>query len=174
MTRNRNLVAAAVLAALAAVAAGAEAARAADEYNLSTGTTVEGHGVALRGLDAVALAEGLAVTPGEARLTVAHDGAAYHFATEEAMARFAEDPERYMPQYGGFCALGVALGKKLDGSPRFADVVDGRLYLFLNAAVFDAYLKDKADVLAKAAQNWPDMRSRSVAETNGLKAASLR
>ena len=64
-------------------------------------------------------------------------------------------------------ALGVALGKKLDGSPRFADIVDGKLYVFLNAAVFKAYKKDKAGILAKAEKNWPGMHHRAVAEVNG-------
>ena len=170
MTRKTILLAAALTAALTA----ANAARAVDEYNVSTGTTVEGQGVALRGSDAVALAEGLAVTPGHARFTAVHDGVAYYFASEDAMTHFAADPERYMPRYGGFCALGVALGKKLDGDPRYADVVDGKLYLFLNAAVFEAYSKDKAGILAKAERNWPAMHHRSVAEVNGLETASLR
>jgi YHS domain-containing protein len=114
------------------------AALAVDEYNVSTGTTVEGQGVALRGNDTVALAEGLDVTAGHARFTAVHDGVAYYFASEETMQRFAAEPERYVPQYGGFCAFGVAKGKKLDGDPRYADVVDGKLYLFLNASVFEA------------------------------------
>ena len=84
------------------------------------------------------------------------------------MKTFAADPERYLPQYGGFCALGVALGKKLDAAPRFADIVDGKLYVFLNAAVFEAYKKGKAGTLAKAEKNWPAMHHRSVAEVNGL------
>ncbi|WMS41877.1 YHS domain-containing (seleno)protein [Acuticoccus sp. MNP-M23] len=170
MTRNSILIAAAFVGAMAS----AEAAFAADEYNVSTGTTVEGQGVALRGVDAVALAEGLDVTAGHARFTAVHDGVAYYFADEEAMTHFAADPGRYMPRYGGFCAFGVAKGKKLDGDPRYADVVDGKLYLFLNAAVFEAYSQDKAGVLAKAERNWPGMHRRSVAEVNGLETASLR
>jgi YHS domain-containing protein len=170
MTSTKILFAAAFVAALA----GADAARAVDEYNVSTGTTVDGQGVALRGTDPVALAEGPEVAPGHARFTAVHDGVAYYFASAETMARFAADPERYMPRYGGFCAFGVAKGKKLDGDPRYADVVDGKLYLFLNAAVFEAYSQDKAGVLAAAERNWPGMHHRSVAEVNGLETASLR
>ena len=171
MTKTKILLTAATI--LGAVTA-SNAALAADEYNVSTGTTVEGQGVALRGNDTVALADGLDVTPGHARFTAVHDGVAYYFASEETMQRFAADPERYLPRYGGFCAFGVAKGKKLDGDPRYADMVDGRLYLFLNAAVFEAYQQDKAGVLAKAEENWPGMHHRSVAEVNGLETASLR
>lgn len=170
MTRNSILITAAFIGAVAS----ANTAFAADEYNVSTGTTVDGQGVALRGTDTVALAEELDVTFGHARFTAVYDGVAYYFAEEDAMNRFTADPERYMPRYGGFCAFGVAKGKKLDGDPRYADIVDGKLYLFLNAAVFEAYSKDKAGVLAQAEKNWPGMHHLSVAEVNGLKTARLR
>ena len=151
---------------IGAVSAGS-AAFAVDEYNVSTGTTVSGLGVALRGDDAVALATGMEVTPGRAEFTVEHDGAAYYFSSEETMEQFATDPERYMPAYGGFCAFGVAIGMKLDASNRFADIVDGKLYVFLNAAAFGKYEEDKAGTLEKAEANWPTMHNLSVAEVNG-------
>lgn len=141
-------------------------ALAVDEYNVSTGTTLSGVGVALRGDDAVALATGLKVTPGHAEYTVEHDGVAYYFASKETMRRFEADPERYAPQYGGFCAFGVAIGMKLDASPRFADIVDGNLYVFLNAVAFEKYEEDKAGTLAQAEANWPTMRHIAVAEVN--------
>lgn len=144
------------------------AAFAVDEYNVSRGTTVDGQGVAFRGNDLVAIATGLGIVPGRAMHTHVNDGVAYYFASEEAMKMFAAAPEQYMPQFGGYCALGVAVGKKLDGSPRFADIVDGKLYVFLNAAVFEAYKKDKAGVLANAVKNWPGMHHVSVAKVNGI------
>ena len=139
-----------------------------DEYNVSKGTTVDGQGVAFRGNDLIAMSKGLGVVPGAAEFTKVHDGVAYYFASAEAAEEFAANPEKYMPQYGGYCTLGVALGKKLDGSPRFADIVDGKLYVFLNAAVFEAYKQDKTGILAKAAKAWPAMHHISVAEVNGL------
>ncbi|MGO1121268.1 YHS domain-containing (seleno)protein [Rhodovibrionaceae bacterium A322] len=155
-------------AAFVGIFSAAPAAFAVDEYNVSKGTTVDGHGVAFRGNDLVAMIDGKGVVPGQAKHTAVNDGVAYYFASEEAMEQFEAAPEKYMPQYGGFCALGVALGKKLDGSPRFADIVDGKLYVFLNDAVFETYKKDKADFLAKAAKNWPGMEHLSVADVNGL------
>lgn len=137
-----------------------------DEYNVSTGTTLSGLGVALRGNDVVALATGSKATPGHAKHTVEHDGVAYYFSTEETMKQFAANPKRYMRQYGGFCAFGVAIGKKLDAAPRFADIVDGKLYVFLNAVAFAKYKEDKAGTLAKAEQNWPAMRHVAVSAVN--------
>jgi YHS domain-containing protein len=164
MKTIKTLIAATTLIGTISAAAPAFAI---DEYNVSKGTTVDGHGVAFRGNDVVALVNGLGVVPGQAERAHVHDGVAYYFASEEAMNAFAADPETYMPQFGGYCAFGVAVGKKLDGSPRFADIVDGKLYLFLNAAVFRSYEQDKAGILAKAAENWPGMHHLSVAEVNG-------
>ena len=164
MNRMKTLIAA---ASLLGTALAATTASALDEYNVSTGTTLSGAGVALRGSDAVSLASDGTVRAGDAAFTHEHDGVAYYFASEETRKRFAEDPARYLPQYGGFCAFGVAIGKKLDADPRFADIVDGRLYLFLNAVAFEKYLADKAGTLAAAKRNWPAMHHLAVEEVNG-------
>lgn len=153
------------VALVSAVSVGS-AAFAVDEYNLSSGTTRTGERVALRGVDTVALALGLGIIDGQARFLHVHDGVAYYFASEKAKDTFASNPAAYMPQYGGYCAFGVALGKKLDASPRFADIVDGKLYVFLDAGAFELYEKDKAGTLAKAKKNWPSMHHVAVSEVN--------
>lgn len=141
-------------------------AKAADEYNVSKGTTTTGHSLALRGNDLVALTNNNSITPGFAKFTHVYDGVAYYFATNETKSQFAANPEKYLPQYGGYCALGIALGKKLDGSPRYADIVDGKLYLLLNAAVFEAYKKDKAGTIAEANKLWPTIKHLTVKDAN--------
>jgi len=151
---------------LIGAAAAAPVAFAADEYNVPSGTTVSGEGVALRGYDTVSLTLGLGITDGQAKFTHVHDGVAYYFASEATMNTFAANPEAYMPQYGGYCTFGVAKGLKLDGSPRFADIVDGKLYLFLNAAVWEAYQQDREGTWERAAKNWPGMHHLPVAEVN--------
>ncbi len=163
MKTLKTLTAAAALFAAIAIA---PAAFAADEYNVSTGTTLSGARVALRGDDAVALASGLKVVPGKAKFTVERDGVAYYFSSKETKARFAADPQRYLPKFGGFCAYGVAFGKKLDASNRYADIVYGKLYVFLNAAAFQKYKEDKARTLAKAEKNWPAMHRVAVGQVN--------
>ena len=162
MTPSKTLATTLFLATLTL----APAAFAVDEYNVSKGTTLSGAGVALRGSDAVSLASGLEVVPGDATYTAEHDGVAYYFASEETMERFAAAPDRYLPQYGGYCAFGVAIDKKLDADPQFADIVDGKLYLFLNAVAFEKYLEDKEGTLAKAEENWPAMHHLAVSEVN--------
>lgn len=155
-------------ATLLGVSVAATPAFAVDEYNVSKGTTVSGSGVALRGDDVVALATGLDVVRGDATYTYEQDGVAYYFASQETMDQFAANPEQYLPQYGGFCAFGVAVNKKLDADPHYADIVDGKLYVFLNAVAFRKYLDDKEGTLAKAEENWPAMHHVAVPEINGI------
>ena len=164
MTLIRTLVASAVSAGSIAIGMPAFAD---DEYNVSTGTTLTGAAIALRGDDVVALATGLEVKAGYAKYTVERDGVAYYFSSPETMKRFEANPELFMPQYGGFCAFGVAIGKKLDAAPRYADIVDGKLYVFLNDVAFKRYQDDKAGTLAKAEKNWPAMHHVAVEDVNG-------
>ncbi|MGB3624464.1 MAG: YHS domain-containing (seleno)protein [Henriciella sp.] len=135
-----------------------------DEYNVSTGTTTDGVPLGVHGVDTVALSTLNAVAEGEAAHTVVNDGVAYYFASEDSARRFKADPAKYKPQYGGFCAYAVALGKKLDGDPQFADIVDGKLYLFVNAAVFEKYKKDAKRTIEKADKTWPKIQHTAVAD----------
>ena len=137
---------------------------AADEYNVSTGVTAAGVPLGLHGIDSVALSTLNAVAEGDATWTVTHDGVAYYFASEASAERFSTNPAGYLPQYGGFCAFAVAKGKKFDGDPMFADIVDGKLYLFVNDAIFQTYLADKENVLRKAEEMWPKIRSTAVGD----------
>lgn len=157
----RNLPASIALAIV--LAAGASVpAHADDEYNLTNGYTLSGAGLGVHGSDPVVLSTMNAVAPGDAKLAVVHDSVTYYFASELTAERFKKDPARYLPQYGGFCAYAVALGKKLDGDPRFADIVDGKLYLFVNAMIFERYLADKDNTLRTAEEKWPTIRHRKV------------
>jgi YHS domain-containing protein len=137
-------------------------AAAEDEYNVSTGITTAGVPLGLHGVDAVALTAWNTVSEGDAQYTVVEDGVAYYFASEDSAKKFKANPAMYAPQYGGFCAYAVALGKKFDGDPRYADIVDGKLYLFVNAEIFEKYKKDSARILAKAERTWPRIEHKAV------------
>lgn len=133
----------------------ATAAFAADEYNVNNGLTLTGHPLGMHGIDPVSMFAGAAPALGDAGFTSTHDGVDYYFGSAKAQSAFDTDPTAYLPQFGGFCAFGVYVGKKLDGDVRYADIVDGKLYLFVNAAIFEKYLEDKEAVIAGADAKWP-------------------
>ncbi len=93
--------------ALAGLVAAAPAALAVDEYNVSTGMTAAGAPLGLHGVDPVAFIEENKAIEGDARYAAVHDGVAYYFASEVNAAAFAGNPDRYLPQNGGFCTFGV-------------------------------------------------------------------
>ncbi|SON57168.1 YHS domain protein [Hartmannibacter diazotrophicus] len=129
-------------------------ALAADEANVAPGLTYGGAPLGLHGADPVALLDQGTNAEGIADYAATHDGVAYYFASEEHLKAFEANPARYAPQYGGFCAFGVSVGKKFDGDPNFAAVLNDKLYVFLNEGVYKAYLKDQAGTIEKAEGQW--------------------
>ena len=91
---------------------------------------------------------------GRAEYTAVHDGVAYYFSTEANKKAFEKTPAAFVPQNGGFCTFGVSVGKKFDGDPQWADVRDGKLYVFLNEEIYNAYQADKAGTIKKASKQW--------------------
>ncbi|WP_299487243.1 YHS domain-containing (seleno)protein [Acaryochloris sp. IP29b_bin.137] len=70
--------------------------------------------------------------PGSSDITATHGGATYYFAITENKAKFEANPEAYVPQYGGFCAVAVSEGKLVPVDPETYLVTDDKLYLFYN------------------------------------------
>ena len=137
---------------------------AADEYNVGNGLTLNGEPLGMHGVDPVSMFAQDTAKLGNAVFTTAHEGVDYYFASAETQEMFEANPEKYLPQFGGFCAFGVFVGKKLDGDVRYANIVDGKLYLFVNAAIFEKYKKQKHEVLTGAAKKWPEIKSVPVVE----------
>lgn len=144
-----------MLAALVAAAP----SHAADELNVVPGFSAGGAPLAVHGYDPVAYFTDGRPMRGSDKHVHVHDGAAYRFASAEHLAAFKADPAKYTPQYGGFCAYGVAVGKKFDGDPHYWTVSDGKLYLNLNEDISAEFNKDVAGSVAKADANWPGIRA---------------
>jgi YHS domain-containing protein len=139
-------------------------ALAVDEVNVSTGATIAGPGLAVHGHDVVAYFTDGAPTLGSAEFSAVYEDATYRFASEENLDAFEADPAKYVPAYGGFCAYGVAVGKKFDGDPRFWKVVDGRLYLNLNRDIQAKWTEDIPGNIVEANANWAEIRSVAVGD----------
>ena len=139
-------------------------ARAEDELNTSTGLTIFGAPLAIHGYDPVAYFTESRARVGKAVFTATHQGAAYRFVTEANKDQFERTPQRYVPQYGGFCAFGVSVGAKFDGDPTLFRVVDGKLYFNLNPEIRDQWIKDIPGNIKKANRNWRTIRNKAVSQ----------
>lgn len=158
---SRKLV---LIAATLAAFGAAAPVLAADEVNVVPGLTAAGAPLGLHGADPVALLDQGRTIEGVAAQTAVHDGVAYYFASEANRRKFEADPARYQVQNGGFCTFGVSVNKKFDGDPNFAAVVDEKLYVFLSEEIYQAFLKDKAGTIAKAAANWKTIEHTAAAD----------
>ena len=140
--------------ALLAAATVTSPAFAADEHNVAPGLTAAGAPLGAHGVDPVAFIDIGNPIEGSAVYTEVHEGVAYYFANKANLRAFKRNPANYEPQNGGFCTYGVSVGKKFDGDPQYATVVDGKLYLFLNEDIFKLFQNDRAGTIAKAEKQW--------------------
>ena len=102
---------------------------------------VEKNHVILKGHDVVAYFSNQVVA-GDSKYASDYQGATYLFSSESNKKAFDANPGHFAPQFGGFCAMGVALGKKLDVDPTQFVVHDDKLYLNVNADVFKVFNQD--------------------------------
>ena len=115
----------------------------------------------LSGYDPVAYFTDSKPTRGSGFHVTAYDGVTYAFATEEHKKVFTANPQKYLPAYGGYCAYGVAVGKKFVADPEVWKVVDGILYLNLDKGIQDKWQKDIPGYIKKADANWSDIKDKA-------------
>jgi YHS domain-containing protein len=160
-TLRTNLLAIGIAVAATFSAALLPATSWAYDENSASAVNVDTKGVGLRGHDPVAYFTVGAPTPGNSAFTAKHNGVTFQFASAANRAAFQADPARYAPQFGGFCAMGVVLEKKLDGDPDAWHIADGKLYLNVNKDVQKKWLLDVSGNNTKAAQIWPSIRNKT-------------
>ncbi|MEM5582215.1 MULTISPECIES: YHS domain-containing (seleno)protein [unclassified Roseibium] len=116
-------------------------------------------GLALRGVDPVSYFTNGAPQEGSIAITEVHNGATYRFVSEENRDLFKQNPAGYLPQYGGFCAFGTAMGVKVDGDPDLWKIVDNKLYLNLAPSIQERWVKDIPGFIVKADDNWAGLEN---------------
>ena len=110
--------------------------------------------VAIKGYDTVAYFTDGQAMKGKSEFAYTWNDAEWHFANAAHRELFAEDPERYAPQFGGFCAMGLSMDKKAAADPTAWTIVDGKLYLKFSASTRDRWRTDEAANIKKAEANW--------------------
>lgn len=121
------------------------------------GEFFEQDGVALRGYDPVSYFEENKPKLGSSSYSHTYKGSKFYFSSPDNRRKFAESPEKYVPQFGGFCAYGAAKGAKFSTQPDAFAVVDGKLYLNKNRQVQNLWEKDIPGNIALANEKWPDV-----------------
>lgn len=116
-------------------------------------------GIGLAGFDPVSFFEGDTPLNGSPMIRGEHAGATYLFASERNRDRFLANPDRFAPQYGGFCAYGVSLGILLPVDITTAQVRNGKLYLNVNADILEKFNADFEGSVERANANWPGLFS---------------
>ena len=79
------------------------------------------------------------------------------FSSQENLDLFKEDPQKYEPQYGGYCAFAVAKGTTASIKPELFTIHDGKLYLNYNKKINDQWLDNKENFIKSADANWPEV-----------------
>lgn len=96
---------------------------------------------------------------GSIKISLEHDGVTYRFASDEHLAAFKKSPEKYLPQYGGWCAWAVAeLGKRVDVDPLSYEIRSGKLYVFYRDPGLDTrplWTPKAEELIRKADSKWP-------------------
>lgn len=115
------------------------------------------NGVALQGYDAVSYFSGK-VQEGKVEFSFTNRGITYHFINAANLETFKKAPERYEPQYGGWCAYAMGKsGEKVEVDPETFKILDGKLYLFYNRFFNNTFTKwnaDEAQLKKQADGNW--------------------
>lgn len=114
-------------------------------------------GVAIDGYDPVAYFTDGEPVEGKKGFSHAWNGATWRFASAEHRDLFAAEPERYAPQYGGYCAWAVARGKTAGIDPEAWKIVDGKLYLNYSKKIQRRWEQDIAGNIMAADESWPEL-----------------
>ncbi len=115
-------------------------------------------GIAIHGYDPVAYFVRGEATPGEPAFGVEWSGATWLFDNVEYRQMFLDDPMRYAPRLGGFCAYAASHGQFADIDPRAWSIVNGRLYLNFSLRVREIWRPRADEFIADAEELWPTMR----------------
>lgn len=110
----------------------------------------------LKGADLVAYFQQGKYVPGNPQLTSTYEEVAFRFSSPEHKAMFDREPNRYLPQYGGYCANGIAYGIPWGGDADTWKIIGGKLYIFGGQGSKDAFELDEKRNIELADKYWQD------------------
>jgi YHS domain-containing protein len=117
---------------------------------------LDSKGVILKGYDPVAYFTQKKAVKGSPKYQTAYQGATYYFSSAADLATFKKSPSKYVPQYGGFCANGMANRQANDSDPNVFFVLKGKLYVCASSDAAKGFQSNAQANLKKADSNWDD------------------
>ena len=116
--------------------------------------------VALHGYDPVAYFTGNRAVKGNKRILERLGSATYYFASRGNRYEFLGDAPRYQPQFGGYCAASMAMGRLEDITPHLFVIFEGKLYLFNNPDVRALFMRDPRRMVHEAREHYFNIAAR--------------
>lgn len=113
------------------------------------------HEGAIRGYDAVAYFLAGKPVKGEKQFSLTYKDAIWYFSSEENKKLFSESPEKYMPQFGGYCSYAVSQNYTYETDPAAFTIVNDKLYLNYNQKTMDHWRSKQVEYIESATKNWP-------------------
>lgn len=112
---------------------------------------------AIRGYDTVAYFTQGKPVKGKDEFSTEYNEATWLFASQEHLDLFLADPEKYAPQYGGYCAYAVSQNTTASIKPELFTIHNGKLYLNYNESINNKWLADKDNYIVDADKHWPGL-----------------
>ena len=122
--------------------------------------------IALSGYDTVSFFTGSEPVVGNQVWKTEYKDAVWLFSSESNLNLFIEDPDKYAPAYGGYCAWAMSYGKLAPGKPKYWDIIDGRLYLNYSSSTRRKFLADIESMITNADKKWPEIKGNLTGKKN--------
>jgi YHS domain-containing protein len=120
----------------------------------------ETNNLAVRGFDTVAFFTDKKLTRGKAEFVYDWLGAKWQFSSAENLDLFKQNPEKYAPQFGGYCSYAVSHGYTADADPGTWKIVDGKLYLNYNHEVKKMWEQNQQQFIKDGEKNWAEFQKK--------------
>lgn len=117
-------------------------------------------GSAIRGYDPVAYFTQGKPVKGSGQFAYNWKNANWYFSSKQNLDAFVKNPEKYSPQYGGYCAYGLSKGYKATTEPDAWTIHNGKLYLNYDLDVRDEWNKSRDERIKNADKNWPGVKNK--------------
>lgn len=114
--------------------------------------------VAIKGYDTVAYFTASKAIKGSEAFTAQWHNMTWYFSTKENRDLFSASPEKYAPQYDGYCAWALTENRLSITDPEEWKIVDGKLYLNCSKSAYEKWSRDIPGHIKKADENWLKMQ----------------